>query len=85
MKIIKTKTETGLQIYCDCEIVALFCDTEVYLSFDKFKGILQVGLPEDLSNWNESNIMTFSTIEECKTYIDDNLTKYINLNEEDTM
>lgn len=86
MKIIKTKTDSGLQIYCDCEIVALFCNDTIYLSFDKFKGILQIGLPADLSNWNEDNILTFGTIEECRQHIEiNNLTKYTNLNDEEIM
>ena len=84
MKIIKTKTDSGLQIYSDCDIVALFCNDTIYLSFDKFKGILQIGLPEDLTNWNEDNILTFDTIEECQNYITtNNLEKYINENEEE--
>lgn len=84
MKIIKTKNESGLQIYSDEPIVALFCNDTIYLTFDMFKGILQVGLPEDLQNWNEDNILTLGTIEECQNYIETKeLNKYINLNEEE--
>lgn len=79
MKIIKTKTDSGLQIYSDEPIVALFCNDTIYLSFDKFKGTMQVALPEELSNWNENNIITFYSIEDCHAYINENnLNQYIN-------
>jgi hypothetical protein len=76
MKIIKTKTENGLQVYSDSEIVALFCDETNFLTFDKFTGVLQVGLPDEVADWDIDNIQTFNTIEECKDYINiNNLTQ----------
>ena len=76
---IKTKNETGLEIYSDEPIVALFCNETTYLTFDKFKGTLQVGLPDEFSNWNENNIITFYSIEDCHAYINENnLNQYIN-------
>lgn len=79
MKIIKTKIDNGLQIYSDCKIVALFCNDTTYLTFDMFKGTMQIGLPEEFAEWNENNIITFYSIEDCHAYINENnLNQYIN-------
>lgn len=72
-KIIKYKTnDKQLVIESKEIIVALFCDENVYLKFDKFKDTLKVFLPCELEHWNEKNIRTFHYYGDCMQYIKEN-------------